>query len=79
MENNPYNFIHFSGSEYENIAELSITPKPETLIRIMMLTQALNSKIEFPVQDLSLLKKTRKGYTVVEWGGSVIQNIIPNL
>jgi len=35
-----------------------------------MLTQALESKVDFPLQDISALKKTRKGFTVVEWGGS---------
>lgn len=70
MENNPYNLIHFAGTEYEEQAELEITPKPETIIRVMMLTQPLKSKIDFPLQDLTKLKKTRKGFTVVEWGGS---------
>ena len=72
MENNPYNLIHFAGADYEKSAELVITPKPETTIRVMMLTQPLSYKIQCPQQDLSSLKKTRKGFTVVEWGGSVV-------
>jgi uncharacterized protein YdhG (YjbR/CyaY superfamily) len=72
MENNPYNLIHFSSKQYEEQAALEIRPKPETLIRVMMLTQALQSNIKIPLQDLSDLKKTRKGFTVVEWGGSLI-------
>lgn len=76
MQNNPYNLIHFSGEEYEQIAKLNISPQPEIIIRVMMITKPLNSKIDFPVQDLTPLKKTRKGYTVVEWGGSVMNNII---
>ncbi|MFZ9956950.1 MAG: carboxypeptidase-like regulatory domain-containing protein, partial [Flavobacteriales bacterium] len=78
MENNTYNFIHFSGKPYEKQAALEITPKPETIIRIMMLTQSLESKTDYPLQDLSSLKKTRKGFTVVEWGGSVINTIMEN-
>jgi hypothetical protein len=78
MENNPYNLIHFSGLDYEKSAELIITPKPETTIRVMMLTQPLSEKILFPLQDLTSLKKTRKGFTVVEWGGSVV-NITGNI
>ncbi len=77
MENNAYNFIHFSGKQYEELAELEITPKPETIIRVMMLTQPLKSRMDYPLQDLSTLKKTRKGFTVVEWGGSIID--LPNL
>lgn len=72
MENNTYNLIHFAGESYENQAELLITPQPETMIRVMMLTQTLDHKIDFPVQDLSQLKKTRKDFTVVEWGGSEV-------
>jgi hypothetical protein len=72
MENNTYNLIHFAGSDYEKSAELVITPKPETTIRVMMMTQPLSYKIPCPLQDLTSLKKTRKGFTVVEWGGSVV-------
>jgi hypothetical protein len=73
MENNPYNLIHFAGQEYEEQVPLEITPSPETTIRVMMLTQPLPAKIDFPEQDLTPLKKTRKGFTVVEWGGSVVE------
>jgi hypothetical protein len=79
MENNPYNLIHFSGTEYESMAGLTVTPQPETVIRVMMLTQPLQSKISFPLQDLSNLKKVRKGYTVVEWGGSSATNFISGI
>jgi hypothetical protein len=77
MESNAYNLIHFSGDDYETLAELKITPQPESIIRVMMLTQPLTNKIDVPLQDLKPLHKTRKGFTVVEWGGSEIQN--PNV
>jgi antitoxin component YwqK of YwqJK toxin-antitoxin module len=69
MENNPYNLIHFSTKEYEEMAQLHISPKPETLIRVMMVFQPLEHKIDFPVQDISKMRVDRKGFTVVEWGG----------
>lgn len=75
MEDNAYNFIYFAGEEYEAQAKLSIDPQPESVIRVMMLTQPLESKIEVPQQDISILKGSRKGFTVVEWGGSVIETI----
>jgi hypothetical protein len=75
MENHPYNLVHFAGTDYEALASLHISPKPETLIRIMMLTQPLETKIDFPLQDLSYLQKTRKGFTVVEWGGAELEPI----
>lgn len=75
MEDNPYNFIHFAGADYEEIAALSIDPAPETIIRVMMLTQPLQSRVDVPVQDLNSLKKSRQGFTVVEWGGSLVDGI----
>jgi hypothetical protein len=39
----------------------------------MMLTQPLNANVDFPLQDLTPLKKVRKGFTVVEWGGAVVE------
>jgi len=79
MEENNFNFIHFSGKQYEEQAALIINPKPETIIRVMMLTQALESKINIPLQDLTTLKNKRKGYTVVEWGGSLINTIVEKI
>ncbi len=72
LENNPYNLIHFSTSEYEEMAKLTINPSPDIIIRIMMVFKKLNSHISIKEQDISLLKKERKGFTVVEWGGCLL-------
>lgn len=50
------------------------TPQPETIIRVMMLARPLTNKIDVPLQDLKPFHKTRKGFTVVERGGSVIHH-----
>ena len=76
MENNPYNLIHFSTTQYQEMAKLTITPTPETLIRVMMVFQPLDAKIDISIQDLSKLKVERKGFTVVEWGGKRINKSI---
>ena len=73
LESNPYNLIHFSTTEYEDMAKLNISPKPETVIRVMMVYKPLQAPIEFPQQDLRKLSKLRKGFTVVEWGGSLLK------
>jgi len=73
LESNPYNLIHFSTDEYEEIAKLKVTPTPETMIRVMMVYKPLAAPIEIPLQDLSKMKKERKGFTVVEWGGSLLK------
>jgi hypothetical protein len=75
MENNAYNFIHFVGKQYEELAELQINPTPETIIRVMMITKSLNYKIQVPLQDLTPLHKKRKGFTVVEWGGTELEKL----
>lgn len=69
LEKNPYNLIHFSGDDYLNQAKLTVTPQPQTMIRIAMIFQGLDDPITIPLQDLTPLKKTRKGFTLVEWGG----------
>lgn len=79
MEDHPFNFIHFSGPQYCDQAKLIIEPQPETVIRVMMITQPLQSKVSVPLQDLSSLQKERKGFVVVEWGGSVVQNAIKGI
>jgi antitoxin component YwqK of YwqJK toxin-antitoxin module len=75
LENNPYNLIHFSTQAYEDLAHLKISPSPETLIRVMMVFQPLNFKKDYPKQNLTPLKKERKGFTVVEWGGRKLKQI----
>ena len=69
MENNPYNLIHFSTTQYEEMARLNITPTPETLIRVMMVFKPLDDPIKIKKQNLNYMSKKRKGFTVVEWGG----------
>ena len=76
MENNAYNLIHFAGAEYTNKAQLKITPQPETLIRVFMLFQGLEKEKTISPQILKPIK--RKGYTVVEWGGSELNSSIIN-
>ena len=73
MENNKYNLVHFSTVEYEQEAQLNITPKPDNLIRIMMVFKPLNSKINIKPQAL-IKAPVRSGFTVVEWGGQKLSN-----
>ena len=50
---------------------LEITPRPDTLIRVVMDYKPLNEKIEIEEQELKIQR--RYGYSVVEWGGSEIK------
>lgn len=69
MENNEYNAVYFAFDEYEASSELKITPNPDSVIRIMMLWEPLDEKIELEKQQLPS-QPERKGFTAVEWGGT---------
>lgn len=71
MQENKYNLITFAGEEYENTAELKITPKPDSILRVMMVFKPLNKPVKVEEQELKPFE--RKGFAVVEWGGTKIK------
>jgi len=71
MKVNKYNLITFAGEDYENIAKLKITPKPDSILRIMMVFKPLNNSIK--IEEQTLKPFVRKGFTVVEWGGTELK------
>ncbi len=70
MQNNPYNIISFQTDVYTESAKLSISPSPDTLIRVFMAYMPSNTYIEIEEQPLSAPE--RSGFTVIEWGGTQI-------
>ena len=72
LESNKYNFIRFqTEEEINNNMPLEITPKPDTIIRVVMEYKGLKEPIK--VQEQQLQTPERTGYTVVEWGGTEIK------
>ena len=71
MERNPYNIISFQTDSYTDAAQLQIDPAPDTLIRVFMTWKAADAYTELPEQELSASERT--GFTVVEWGGVMLQ------
>lgn len=71
MQENKYNLITFAGEEYENLAKLNITPKPDSILRVMMLFKSLDKPIEIEEQEIKSFE--RKGFTVIEWGGTEVK------
>ncbi len=72
LEENKYNLIRFE--TIDNIDKempLYVNPTPDTIIRVLMEYKPLNSKINIKEQEL--IKVSRKGYTIVEWGGTLIK------
>ena len=50
---------------------LEITPKPDTIIRIVMEFKGLEEPIQ--IKEQKLITPQRTGFTVVEWGGTEIK------
>ena len=71
MEQNPYNIISFQTDVYTEAAQLNVSPKPDTLIRVFMAWQKSDAYINIEEQELSAPK--RNGFTVVEWGGTELK------
>jgi PKD repeat protein len=66
----PYYFITFTPrSEIDRMAPLSITPQPDTIIRVLMDYKPLDKPIS--VEPLQITPTGRNGFTVVEWGGII--------
>ena len=71
MQENPYNLIAFQAQAYTDAAALTVTPEPDTLIRVFMAWQGLEEKTEIAPQVLDAPART--GFTVVEWGGTKVK------
>ena len=71
MKDNAYNLIHFAEEEYTDIATLTITPKPDSMLRVFMVYKPLEEPVQIQEQDLKSFE--RKGFTVVEWGGAELK------
>ena len=72
MEPNAYNLISFQTDVYTDNAKLTVSPAPDTEIRIFMAWQPLKFAVEIEPQVLSAPERT--GFTLVEWGGTEINS-----
>ena len=69
MVPNAYNLIAFQTDAYTDSARLTVTPTPDTVLRVFMAWQPLEAPVEIPAQTLTAPART--GFTVVEWGGTI--------
>ncbi|MFA6548043.1 MAG: hypothetical protein WCT11_03835 [Candidatus Magasanikbacteria bacterium] len=68
LEVKPYVYVTFlPQKDFDRLAPLTITPKPDKTIRVFMDYQPLENSIT--VRPLHIITPTRTGFTVVEWGG----------
>ncbi len=71
LQNNEYNLISFQSEAYTDVAELLIDPAPDSLLRVYMVAKPLDKFIDIEPQEFDGF--IREGFTVVEWGGSIIK------
>ena len=72
MAANPYNLIAFQAEAYTDHARLTVTPEPDSLLRVFMAWKPLEAPADLPAQELPAFKRT--GFTVVEWGGAELSS-----
>jgi hypothetical protein len=68
MQEKPYYFVTFMGNKtMDELAPLTVTPKPNTVIRVLMDYTPLDKPVQ--VKGYAIHTPKRTGFTVVEWGG----------
>ena len=66
--NNKISFCSFQTQKFFDHIPMNVTPKPDTLIRVFLTIKKIDAPMEIKEQKLE--PNERKGFTVVEWGGS---------
>ena len=58
----------FQTQKFFDNLELNVNPNPDTIIRIFISIKKLETSIN--VKPQKLVSTERKGFTVIEWGGT---------
>ena len=78
-QKNDLNFVRFEFNETcDKFTKLNITPKPDNIYRIYIFFSPINAAFDVEEQEIKGIDRT--GFTVLEWGGQVSEQIknIPN-
>ena len=71
MQHNAYNHVYFATTSYTDTARLEVEPKPDSVLRVFMVFRPLDQPKQ--VKEQSLQTFERKGFSVIEWGGSELK------
>ena len=71
MQDNPYNLIVFQQEAYTQSAKLTVSPRPDSVLRVFMAWKPLARPVDVPAQILPGFE--RRGFTLVEWGGAEVR------
>lgn len=67
-----YNIIQFvDEADYERYARMTVEPRPDTVVRQFMIFRGSDAPVEVGAPELA--QRTRRGFTVVEWGGAEVE------
>lgn len=69
-----YAVISFASKEYDNLVDLNISPKPDSMIRVYMVGYNSDSFVDIPEQHIDSVSRSVNGTTVVEWGGTLLSD-----
>ena len=72
MQDNQYNVISFQTDNYLKAAQLKVSPQPETMIRVFMAWKKADKFVNMREQKLEKIR--RKGFALVEWGGTEVMD-----
>ncbi|MBO7406688.1 MAG: hypothetical protein J6V14_03575 [Clostridia bacterium] len=72
LQANPYNLISFQTATYADNVKLTVSPEPDTVIRVLMAYMPLEHEVNIDPQVFNAPERT--GFTVVEWGGTAVNN-----
>lgn len=72
MDQNAYNRICFQAEAYTDGARLTISPGPDSLLRVFMVFTPLDAPVALEPQSLPAF--TREGFCAVEWGGALVSD-----
>lgn len=71
MQHHAYNVISFQTDVYTDSARLTVTPEPDSVLRVFMAYYASETPVDIKPQAFEGFE--RHGFTVVEWGGAMTQ------
>ena len=71
MQDNPYNLIAFQQEAYTESAKLTVSPQPDSVLRVFMAWKPLARPVDVPAQTLPGCE--RRGFALVEWGGAEVR------
>lgn len=71
MQDNPYNVIAFQYDNYTDAAKLTVTPAPDSVLRVFMAWYGTETPADIAPQTFDGFN--REGFTLIEWGGCQVQ------